>query len=73
MIFVEVLEVLVAVLFIWFCIAQIFLPLSRGTPVCPLFRKEAELEKNLEKVRQEVVEKKIQEEIETIKQKEGVK
>jgi hypothetical protein len=49
------------------------LPLSRGTPVCPLFRKEAELEKNLEKVRQEVVEKKIQEEIETIKQKEGVK
>jgi hypothetical protein len=70
--FLDVLEITLAILIIWFFVTQMILPVLRGTPVLPIFRKEAKLQAEMEKVNQEIIEKKMEEEIKTTKQKEGV-
>jgi hypothetical protein len=67
-----VLELAIVWLVLWMFITQIFFPLLRGTLIFPIFRREAMLCDELEKVRQKVAEKKLEEEIEFTKREEGV-
>jgi hypothetical protein len=67
-----VLEFAVATLLIGFVGTQVVFPIMRGTPLFPLLRKEAKLHSDLAGVKQQVVEKKIEQEIKTIKEKESV-
>lgn len=46
---------------------QVFLPLVRGTPFFPFFRRERSLEGALKDARQEAAEKRVESEIEKIK------
>jgi hypothetical protein len=67
-----VLELALAALLLWFFITQVILPFSRGTQPFPIFRREAKLAETLEEVKQKAEEKKLEEEIDTIKKKEGM-
>ena len=70
--FLAVAELAVVVLVAWLFLTQIFVPLFRGTLLFPIFRREAKLSNELEKVRQRAVEKKLEEKIESTKKKEGM-
>jgi hypothetical protein len=60
-IFLEWLEVIVAGLFLYFVITQILIPLSKGLPYFPAFRKSTEkLEEDLEKAKEEVEKAKLE-------------
>ena len=70
--FLEILEIALVIAILWFFVTQICAPIIRGTVIMPIFRKEAKLEKELAETNQEVVEKKLEDEIKNLKQKEGV-
>jgi hypothetical protein len=70
--FLAVLELAVAALLVGFVCTQIVLPMMRGTSLFPVLRKEAKLQADLEEVKQQVVEKKIEEEIKNLKDKESI-
>lgn len=54
MIFLEFMEVVIAVLILIFFITQILIPLAKGTPYFPAFRKRKKLEEDLAEAREEV-------------------
>ena len=53
---VVVLELLFATLIVIIFLTQILMPLFRGTPVFPIFRRERKLESELSEARKEVIE-----------------
>lgn len=60
---VTVLEFFLVAVIVLFSVTQIFYPLWRGTPLCPLFRKERKLESELDHAQEHVVEAKIERQI----------
>jgi hypothetical protein len=67
MIVMFILEFVLVALILITLITQIILPFMRGTPIFPIFRKEAVLLKKLEEVNQQVVEKNLTDKITKIK------
>jgi hypothetical protein len=63
MIVVFMFEFVVVVLILAILITQIIFPFMRGTPIFPIFRKEAVLSAKLEDVKQQVVEKDLTDQI----------
>ena len=70
--FLAVLELAVTALLIGFILTQVILPMMRGTSMFPIFRKESRLRSDLADVKQQSVEKKIEQEIKNIKEKENL-
>ena len=61
MVFLEWLEIIFGVLFLLFVISQILVPLARGLPYFPAFRKSTEkLEEDLEEAKEEVEKAKLE-------------
>lgn len=61
MVFLEWLEMVFGVLFLLFVISQILVPLARGLPYFPAFRKSTEkLEEDLEEAKEEVEKAKLE-------------
>ena len=56
-------------LVIIFVITQVIIPLGRGTLLFPLFRRERQLEQELQKVKQEAVEADLEQKIEETRRK----
>jgi hypothetical protein len=65
-------EILLLVFILLLLLTQILLPMMRGMPVFPFFRNAARLNNKLDEVRQKAAEKKLKEEIDDFKRKEGV-
>jgi hypothetical protein len=63
MIFIELVELALALLFLVVMVSQIVIPLARGSKLFPLFLKENKLEAELATVRQKKLEEKIKEKI----------
>lgn len=69
MIMVALVELVVAVLLLYFGITQVILPLWRDTPLFPMFRKERHLQHNLAEATEQVVEAELEREIARTTQK----
>lgn len=70
--FVRLVELALGLILLWHLITQVIVPAVRGTKLFPMFEKEAKLRSDLEGAKQAVEEKKLEQEIKTIKEKEGV-
>lgn len=74
MIFVTLLELLVAVSLLYFGGTQVVLPLWRNTPLFPIFRRERRLQHELVEATENVVEAELEKEIvETTERAESVR
>lgn len=60
---VRVLEIAIVVMGVILFLTQITIPLYRGRPMFPMFRKEAKLLHELEELQQEVVERALERQI----------
>ena len=63
MILVVLFELITAVLLLYLGVTQLVVPLWRGTPLFPMFRKEGHLRHQLSRVDEEVVEADLEKEI----------
>ena len=61
--FLRVMELLVASIFLIIMWTQAFIPIWRGTPTFPLFRKVSELQKKLAEEKEATMESKLKEKI----------
>lgn len=67
MILLGLLEFVVILLLLLFLITQIIIPLCRGTSWYPIFRREAKLQKDISQVKQAIVERQMEEDLEKFK------
>lgn len=65
-------ELIAFIFIVWFALTQMIIPPLRGRKPYPMFRKEGQLKSDLEEVNQKVHEKKLEENIKTIKKEEGI-
>lgn len=63
MVFLYLLEEIAIVLLALLLVFQVLIPLMRGTPVFPLFRREHKLHRRLEEVKEDVREARVEREI----------
>lgn len=61
-------EFVVAVLIVGVFVTQVFLPLGRGTPLFPFFRRERRLNARLKEARQAALEKELEDKLKKEKQ-----
>lgn len=69
MIFLRLLEYAVVILFIIFAVTQILIPLLRGKPIFPLFRKKEEIKEQLIVAKDETETAKLEKELEKEREK----
>jgi hypothetical protein len=63
-----ILEFVLAALVATFFVTQIFIPIARGTVLFPIFSKEHDLDKEIRKENQKIVEGDLEEKLKTIKE-----
>lgn len=63
MILILMLQFVLSIFILIFLITQIILPFIRSTPFFPIFLNEANLQREIEKCNQELIEKKMEDEI----------
>ena len=65
----QTIEYVFIALVIIFVITQVIIPLGRGTLLFPLFRRERQLEQELQKVKQEAIEAELEQRVEETRKK----
>lgn len=61
---VTVIQVLLYLFLVWFCITQVIMPTIEGRPMFPAFRRKEKLQQELERAREARDEKNLEREIE---------
>jgi hypothetical protein len=59
----ELVEVVAALALLYFIVTQVFIPIVRGTPLYPMFRREKKILDDLKQARQAAVEDGLEKEV----------
>jgi len=65
----ELVEIVAALALLYFIAMQVFIPIVRGTPLYPMFRREKKILDDLKQARQAVVESDLKKEVKKTKER----